>query len=284
MLPSRNLHIGICTNSIEYKTHSQTTCEYAQHNTPACNACEDEQQCAQCDSNGRCFTNTAGDSTDNSVAHSKTRVTCLGKVSQCSCTAMAISIISKPYILTRNRSSIREEDEGTSNQCGVEDIHTCTTKHLFTYNNRECCCQSNHPQRGTYGNNHRNQKTGNKETLINLLFADLCRGKLDSQSNNIRNNDDRQHFEETIPEVLHNGIVGATNALVTYVEHSEQQSRKQRENHNNHHTFDIVTVAHVSTFACTSIGNIQEGLECVECRVKCGKFTTLLKRRFNLIN
>lgn len=87
-------------------------------------------------------------------------------------------------------------------------------------------------------------------------MADFGEDEFDAEAHHVRYDDDREHFEEAEPEVLHDGGFHALGevVLVPYVEHAEEQGRQQCDDHDGHGPFQVHGVADVRSFFVTVFG------------------------------
>ena len=168
---------------------------------------------------------------------------------------------------------IGEEEEHTGCDGGVEDIHTGATENLLTENDTESAGQSQHPQRTANGDDQRNDDTRYEVTLLNLLALPLGPGKLDTQTDDIADENLGQYSQEAIEEDLEKTSTceGARSEIVLIADivHTEQHGWHQSDDHHTHNALRVDGIVNVhATSLRRVVGHVKEGLKAVEHRAE----------------
>ncbi len=200
---------------------------------------------------------------------------------QCRCARYGVGTVDRsiPYLLARHLRGVGEECECTRQERGVEYIHTRTAEDLLAEYDGEGRSQSHDPQRYVDGHNHRDQKTRNEKSLVDLVAARLREAELYGKTDDIRDDDQRQHFQKTEPERLE-----ARHAdLISDIVHAEQQGRNKSHNDHDHRSLHIVAVADMSTLGRGGIRHEEERFERIECRAEEAQLTPFGESRLHFI-
>ena len=117
-------------------------------------------------------------------------------------------------------------------------------------------------------------------------MANLRRNKFDPQTDHVRDNDDRQHFQQTEPKTRPERSVTRADGpemLQSGIVHAEKQSRHQRHDDDDHHSLQVDAVADMAAAAGYVIRYEQERLESIERRMKFFELAALFEVRLDLI-
>ena len=114
----------------------------------------------------------------------------------------------------------------------------------------------------------------------------LCHGELDAESDDVTDNDLRQHSQQSVPETGPElwSLADGQKVLIAHVVHTEQEAGNQRNHHKRHDALRVDGIMDVDTahFRCL-VRHEHERLEAVEDRAESMQFTVFLKSRLYLV-
>ena len=175
-------------------------------------------------------------------------------------------------LIARHFRRIREKEKCPGNESNVENIHSRTAKYLFGENNGKRRSYGNHPQRGIARHDHGYQHTRHEEPFLYFMPAPLRHDKLDTETDDIRDDNLGQHGQETEeenrPKTDGRELPYRQIVLVTDIVHTEQQRRHQSQYHNRHGSFRIDTVMDMYPRTGSRRRYIQESFKPLEYRTE----------------
>ena len=122
---------------------------------------------------------------------------------------------------------------------------------------------------------------------MNLLILPLCNGKLDTETDNVRNCNLWQHDQKTIKEHVEPCCCLKCSCckciLITDIVHTYQHCRYKSYNHKRHDTLAVDSIVDIHTTLRCIVGHEQECFESIEQRTESMELTTLFEVRFNFI-
>jgi len=185
--------------------------------------------------------------------------------------AFALGQPCNPDFLPGDIRRVSEKDKSPRQQRRVENVHACPPEYLLADNDRKGGRDSHHPQRDIDRHHQRDQHTCHEETFIDLVAADLRRNKFDPQPDHIRDDNDRQYFQETEPETAPQcGISHPDRAemLQSHVIHPEQKTGHQGQDDNDHRPFEVHRIADMTAAVGSLVRDEKERLERIERRMQ----------------
>ena len=200
---------GVGTELIEQPSGNACGQQNRQHRLPACYAGHEQQDGAKRDSPYAGLTYRTRNQTVHSrpeVCRHEVRLRRGGElrewgsagetVHQCmSAVPAPCAFRTDERLVTGHVRRICKEQERTSDKCHVEDVIARSAEHFFGEDYGEGNGDSHLPQRGVNRHNQRDDEAGHKESFCHFFVLDLRHDKLNTQTNRVRNDDERQHGE-----------------------------------------------------------------------------------------
>ena len=114
----------------------------------------------------------------------------------------------------------------------------------------------------------------------------LSHGELDAESDDVTDNDLRQHSQQSVPETGPElwSLADGQIVLIAHVVHTEQEAGHQRNHHKRHDALRVDGIMDVGTTCfCCLIGHEHESFETVKDRTESMQLTTFLERWLDFI-
>ena len=198
-------------------------------------------------------------------------------------------MLSDPYaVVTRHDRGVREEKERARDERHVEDVHSRASENLLGEDDCKSRSDGEHPKRSVDGNNHRDDDTRDEEALMNFFVLPLCYSELDTQTDDIADDDLWQHSQEAVEEHTPEGgilqLAGSERVLITYVVHTEEQRRHKRDDNERHDALAVDGIVHMCAAASSCrVGHESERLEAIIKRTEGVELATLFEVRLYIV-
>ena len=178
--------------------------------------------------------------------------------------------LGNPYGGSGHRRRIGEEQEGAGHQGRVPDVHAGAAEHFLDEDHGEGHGEGEHPQGNVHRDDERDEEAGDEVTLVHFLAADLGGAELDGEADDVRDHEQREHPQESVPEHVPEVPVEAVGegGLQAHVVHAEQGGRDEGDHDHDHDALEVDAVADVGTFRGHGSRNAEEGVESIDGRVK----------------
>jgi len=247
MVPEGHFHIGIDGNKVEQNAHGGAAQKGGSHDFPAADAGDDQKKGADQDGQGRSLPDGTGNKSQKCIHHVELHITG-GCLSQNGSPRKGIDDFvslpkGNPHLVARHLRRIGKEEKSTGYQRGIPDIHAGAPENLLAEDHGKGRRYRHHPQRGVNGHYHRDQHPGNQKTFVDLMTPRLGKNEFYTQSRDIRNNDHRKDFQETVKENPQEpGIAQLPDCLEmleSRIVHPEEERRNQRNDHKRHRPLQI---------------------------------------------
>ena len=271
---------------LEQIAHRQSAGEYRNHRAPRGDAREEQDGGADEDGQRRGLAERSGDESQEGVQRRESHRAGRAELLEGRGTGDAVNMrahhrpVGIPHRFARHRGGVGEEREGAGQQRGVEDVHARTAEDLLAEDHGESRRKPDHPERGRYGEDHRDQEARNEESLVDLMAARLRESELDAQTHDIRNADHRQHADQSVEESLE-AFQPDLNARVVA---TEEECRHQRHDDHDHRAFHVVAVADVRAFPGRGVGYEEERFERVERRFQKAQLPAFRERGLDIVH
>ena len=159
-----------------------------------------------------------------------------------------------------------KEKKRTGYKSWIEDIHAGSSENLLGKNDAEGHGYGKHPKGSANRDNHRNEHTTYKVTLLDFFILPLSHHKLYAEADYVAHHNFRKHDNKSVKEHFKDscGFAGSRIVLVANVVHSHKKGRNQGNDHEAHDTFRINGIVNGHSRLAGGIGDECEGFETVE--------------------